>query len=132
MKRVTPDVPTSLRIHFMIHFLIDVIFAVPLFFFPARFLDFVGWPYPADPVAARLVAAALFGIGIESLICSRRTHDSFVTMLNLKIVWSFSAVCGFFISIAELSWKAPPFLWVVLGIFVGFNVLWAYWRIRLW
>ena len=130
MRRVTPEVPTILRVFFMIHFVVDVVFAIPLFVIPVRFLEFVGWT-TVDPVTARLVAAALFGIGVESLIGSRSTNDSFISMLNLKIIWSLFAVCGLVVSIAELSWQAPVFLWAVLGIFVAFNVLWAYWRIRL-
>ncbi len=130
MRRVTPEVPTILRVLFMVHFLVDILFAVPLFIIPVKFLEFAGWT-TVDPVTARLVAAALFGIGVESLIGSRGTNDSFISMLNLKIVWSFFAVCGLFVSIAELSWQVPVFLWVVLGFFVAFNVLWVYWRIRL-
>ena len=60
MRRVTPDVPTILRVFFMIHFFVDIVFAIPLFFIPIRFLEFAGWT-TVDPVTARLVAAALFG-----------------------------------------------------------------------
>jgi len=130
MRRVTPEVPTILRVFFMIHFAVDILFAIPLFVIPVSFLNFFGWE-TVDPVTARLVAAALFGIGIESLLGSRGTNDTFVSMLNLKIIWSIIAVCGLIVSIAELSWQAPLFLWIVLGVFVLFNVLWIYWRIRL-
>ena len=130
MKRVTPEVPTILRVFFMIHFVVDIVFAIPLFIFPVRFLTSLGWTI-VDPVTARLVAAALFGIGVESLIGSRGTNDSFTSMLNLKIIWSLFAVCGLVVSIAELSWQVPVFLWAILGMFVAFNVLWVYWRIRL-
>ncbi len=131
MRRVPPEVPTILRVFFMIHFFVDIVLAVPLLFFPEGFLELVGWTLPVDPVTSRLVAAALFGIGIESLIASRGNNDAFLSMLNLKIIWSFSALCGLVISMAELSWRAPVFLWTVLGVFVVFNVLWMYWRIRL-
>lgn len=130
MKRVTPEVPTILRVFFMIHFAVDILFAVPLFIIPVSFLSFFGWT-TVDPVTARLVAAALFGIGIESLIGSRGTNDTFVSMLNLKIIWSSVAVCGLIVSIAELSWQVPLLLWCVLGVFAAFNMLWIYWRIRL-
>ena len=130
MRRVTPEVPTILRVFFMIHFIVDVLFAIPLFVFPVTFLTFFGWG-TVDPFTARLVAAALFGIGVESLIGSRGTNDSFIAMLNLKIIWSLSAVCGLVVSIAELSWQVAVFLWVVLGAFVAFNLLWFYLRILL-
>jgi hypothetical protein len=130
MRRVTPEVPTILRVFFMIHFVVDIVFAVPLFIIPVKFLTALGWTM-VDPVTARLVAAALFGIGVESLIGSRGTNDSFTAMLNLKIIWSLFAVCGLVVSIAELSWQVPVFLWAILGMFVAFNVVWVYWRIRI-
>jgi hypothetical protein len=56
-------VPPSARTWFVIHFVADVLFAVPLFFFPETTLSLLGWT-DVDPAATRLVAAALFGIGI--------------------------------------------------------------------
>ena len=130
MRPEAPAVPASLRVCFIVHFAIDFAFAVPLFLFPVRFLGFVGWAN-IDPVTTRLVAAALFGIGIESLIGSRASAVCFRSLLNLKIIWSVFAVCGIFISIAEMAWRVPVFLWLVFGTFVAFNGLWTYWRIRL-
>ena len=130
MKPVTPDVPRILRLFFIIHFGLDVLFAVPLFIAPIGFLSFLGWS-SIDPVSTRLVAAALFGIGIESLLGSRASSDSFLSLLNLKIIWSITAVAGITISIAEMGWGPPPALWVFLGVFAGFNGLWIFWRIRL-
>jgi NADH:ubiquinone oxidoreductase subunit K len=45
-----------------------------------------------DPVASRLVAAALFGIGIESLLVRRAPLDRFVSMLSLKIIVAFNGL----------------------------------------
>ncbi|MBT3275233.1 MAG: hypothetical protein HN368_18915 [Spirochaetales bacterium] len=130
MKPVTPDVPRILRLFFIFHFALDILFAIPMFIAPVRFLGFLGW-INIDPVASRLVAAALFGIGIESLIGCRASADSFLSLLNLKIIWSVAAVAGILISIAEMGW-APPFaLWLFLAIFTGFNALWIFWRFRL-
>ena len=109
MKSVIPDVPSSLRVFFIVHFAIDVVFAIPLFFFPIEFLEYVGWEF-VDPVTARIVAAALFGIGIESLIGSRASNESFLSLLNLKIVFSFAATVGIIVSIGEMNWDVPVFL----------------------
>ena len=120
MKTVTPDVPKILRVFFILHFAVDFAFAVPLLIMPIRFLSFLGWTV-VEPVTARLVAAALFGIGAESLLGNRSSIESFLSLLNLKIIWSVFAVCGMVISIAEMGWQAPPILWIVLGIFGGFS-----------
>ena len=130
MKAVTPDVPRILRVFFIVHFVVDIAFAVPLLIIPVRFLALIGWP-GVDPIASRIVAAALFAIGIESLIGSRASTESFLSLLNLKIIWSVAVVAGLLISIAEMGWQVPVILWLVLGVFAGFNALWTYWRIHL-
>ncbi len=59
-------VPSSLRFWFLIHFVVDVVVAVPLFVAPELTLSLFGWT-TVDPIATRLVGAALMGIGVESL-----------------------------------------------------------------
>ncbi|MFP4377587.1 MAG: hypothetical protein ACLFP4_11140 [Spirochaetales bacterium] len=99
----SPGTPRALSIWFVVHFVADVAIAIPLLAVPVRFLTLLGFQ-SVDPVAARLVAAALFGIGIESLLMRRAPH-----------------VHG-----------NPWSIWVFLAIFVAFNVLWAWWfrRVR--
>ncbi|MFW5790389.1 MAG: hypothetical protein ACOCWE_03955 [Bacillota bacterium] len=113
---------------FVLHFIIDMIFAIPLFFFPESFLSFFGWQ-AVDPVMTRLVAAALFGIGIESLLGRNGSRESFKAMLNLKIIWSLGAIGGLLLSMEQSP--ADFIIWVVLFTFIAFNILWVYWRIRL-
>ena len=55
----------QLKIWFIIHFFLDVAAAIPLMCFPVQSLALLNWQ-SFDPFATRLVAAALFGIGIES------------------------------------------------------------------
>ena len=61
-------VPSSLRKWFVVHFIVDVLIAIPLLVAPRSLLGLPGWS-EIDPTMARGVAAALFGIGIESLLC---------------------------------------------------------------
>lgn len=53
----SPPVPGSLGTWFVIHFIVDVVFAIPLFLFPQEFLALFNWR-SVNPLAARLVAAA--------------------------------------------------------------------------
>jgi len=46
-------VPKTLRMLFVVHFLADIAFAVPLLFIPELFLSLLGWTV-VDPFAARL------------------------------------------------------------------------------
>ena len=121
------DIKKGLRFWFTVHFAADTAIAIPLMIFPTSFLTFLGWQ-TVDPVSARLVAAALFGIGIESLLGRNAETESFETMLNLKIIWSIAAIAGFIINLATNVQGNPPAVWAFLGIFTAFNLLWIYWR----
>jgi hypothetical protein len=118
-------VPDSLRVWFVIHFTADMLFALPLFFMPDFFLGMLGWT-EVDPVTTRLVAAALFGIGIQSLLGRNETAETFRAMLNLKIIWSMTAVAGLVWSAVE---SGPPLTWAFVGVFAAFSFVW--WRYRL-
>jgi hypothetical protein len=121
------DVPVALRRWFVFHFVADWLFALPLFFFPVPFLTALGW-VAVDPVTARAVAAALVGIGTQSLLDRGAGRQIYLTMLSLKVIWSACASIG-------LLWSAlsggPPMVWGFLGTFVAFNTLWTYWLVRL-
>ena len=108
----------------------DVVFAVPIFFAPREVLGFFGW-VAVDPLAARLAAAALFGIGLESFMGRNSTVEAFKGMLQLKIVWSGFATLGLAWSVAEDGLRYPWIGWVLVGVFAAFHVLWWYWRLRL-
>lgn len=122
-----PDVPLSLRRWFVVHFVADVVVALPLFLAPRAALELLGWT-SIDPLATRLVAAALLGIGIESFVGRTAGVEGFRGMLNLKIVWSAAATLGILWSQLE---GGPPMGWVALGIFAGFHALWLHYRLRL-
>ena len=129
-RRAANDVPKALRWWFVVHFWADILFAIPLFVAPHAVLTLVGWQH-IDPITARLVAAALFGIGIESLLGRNADAESFRTMLNLKVIWSATASIGIAWSIAEDAHGRPLFSWLILGVFVVFHALWVFWRLRM-
>jgi hypothetical protein len=123
-------VPNALRKWFVIHFWVDILFAIPLMLVPVEMLSMMGWQ-TVDAYTGRLVAAALFGIGIESYLGRNAGVESFRNMLNLKIIWSLAAVLGIGISLAQNAQDNPLMAWGILAIFVGFNFLWVYWRLGL-
>lgn len=125
-----PRVPPALRTWFVIHFVADMLFAVPLLLIPDLFLRGLGWQQ-IDPFTARITAAALFGVGIESLLGRNAGLESFRTMLNLKMIWSLSCVIGIALSLIQGAQGRPPMAWGILGIFIGFNALWTGWRLKL-
>ena len=120
-------VPGALRTWFVIHFVADVAFAVPLFFAPDATLRLFGWSV-VDPGATRLVAAALFGIGIQSLLGRNEGVETFRAMLTLKVIWAATATLGLLWTQLE---GGPPLGWVLFAIFAGFHVVWMRYRLAL-
>jgi hypothetical protein len=116
-------IPNSLRIWFFVHFLVDYAFAIPIFLLPYQTLTFFGWQ-TADLIAARLFAAALFGIGGASFISRHSEAVVYKNFLILKIIFSFFAVIGFLLTILTAS--VPVFGWVALVIFAIFCLVWNY------
>jgi hypothetical protein len=121
------NVPNGLRTWFVIHFAADVLFAIPLLFFPSWLLSLFEWGV-YDPILSRLVGAALMGIGVESLLGRNADADTFRAMLNLKVIWASSALFAFGAGIAE---GAAPIAWVLMGIFAVFWFVWVYYRLKL-
>ena len=126
-KAESHSVPRALRVWFVVHCVVDVLFAVPLMIMPEYFLTLLGW-HTVDPLTARLVSAALLGIGVESFLGRHSDVSGFMAMLNLKIIWSSGAVIGLLVSLVSDRNGPPIFGWVFLAIFSIFNMLWAYWR----
>lgn len=122
-------VPPLLRASFVVHFVADLLFAVPLFLAPEVVLRLFGWTH-VDPLSARLVAAALFGIGIESWLGRNASVEVFRQMLNLKIIWSATATVGLVASMLTMA-APPPLGWAVVAIFGVFHLIWLGWRVRL-
>jgi hypothetical protein len=56
---------------------------------------------------------------------------TFLAMLNLKIIWSLAAILGIAWSLAEGAQGRPLMAWLLLAVFVAFNIVWIYWRRKL-
>lgn len=122
------EVPRALRAWFVVHCVLDLVFALPMLIAPAAFLALFGWER-VDTAMTRVVAAALVGIGVQSFIGRREGPEAFRGMLNLKLLWSATAVGG--LALSGLRGEAPPGVWLFVGVFAAFFCLWAYWRARL-
>jgi len=121
-------VSRSLRTWFVIHCIVDVIFAIPMLVAPVVFLSLFGWT-TVDPFMTLLVGAALMGIGLESYLGRNAGVEAYQGMLNLKIIWSAFAILGLVASV--LTFGGPWMVWLIVAIFVGFNILWVYYRLQL-
>ncbi len=120
-------VPASLRTWFRVHFVVDLVAAIPLLLFPGRTLGLLGWT-TIDPVATRLCGAALLGIGGASALVERHGLAGYRALLGLKVIWSAAAIFALLAGIAE---GAPPAAWAFLSIFIAFSGVWMSYAIRL-
>jgi hypothetical protein len=116
-----------LRKLFILHFAIDYLVAIPLMFAPVVSMKLLGWDNP-EPVATRLVAAALLGIGGISYLARNADVSAYRHMLTMKLLWSGAAVLGLTVSVVE---GAPAFTWVFLFIFGVFFWIWLFFRMRI-
>jgi hypothetical protein len=123
-----PAIPSGLRLSFVIHFVADLLFAIPLFVAPQWTLTMLGWQ-AVDPFTTRIAAAALFGVGIESFLGRDAPIAVYRGMLNLKIIWSLACAFGIGLSLLQGAQQRPPMAWGFLMVFVVFHALWVYWRI---
>ena len=121
MKKVS----SFLRTWFIIHFILDYIFGIPLLLFPGWTLQLFGFS-DVEVLTARLVGAALLGIGGISFIAKEKNKEIYQVLLKLKIIWSGAAILGITITMIE---GAPVATWLFLGIFTFFFVLWN-WFLR--
>lgn len=117
------DVPRALRHWFVFHFFADMLFAIPLIVAPCWTGTIFGYT-SCVPSLARMVGAALVGIGGTSLLLRNASRDAYKAMLVVKMLWSGMAIIGFLVTQDQASW-------MLLGVFVPFNLLWIYWYRRI-
>jgi Na+/melibiose symporter-like transporter len=110
--------PKSLRTWFVFHFIVDIFAAFLLIFYPQTILDFFG--FQSDFISLRLIGAALIGIGGTSWLMHKQGRKIYSSMLNLKILWSVSAILVLLFS--------EPILWSIIFIFIIFLGVWIYYK----
>ena len=117
------SVPKSLRAWFIVHFFVDILFALPLIFAPEWTLKLMGFEV-IDVFGARFVGAALFAIGAMSVIKNKAGPETYDVMLTLKILWGCTASFGILLSYDH--W--PKMGGMILSGFIFFPVLWIYYK----
>jgi hypothetical protein len=121
------QIPRGLRTWFVIHFVADMLFGIPLLFFPEQIMPWFGWTN-IDPIMSRLVGAALLGIGGESLLSRNAAREVFRPFLRLKIFWAVGAILGIALGISA---GGPTQAWLFLLIFSIFLLVWIYYHFQL-
>ena len=122
------EISSPLRLTFLIHFFVGIIFGLIYLIFLEFYNTLVGWTYD-DPIAGRVLGAALIGFGVASLLAWRETEWVKVKIIvQMEIVWLTIAVVAQFW--AAFTLFPPIVIWVNIGLMIVFLVafIWFYWR----
>lgn len=120
MKKISK----SLETWFLIHFALDYLFGIPLLFAAAWTTSLFGFS-TENLLFARMIGAALLGIGGISFIAHKAGIEVYKNLLTMKLIWSGTAIIALIISIVE---GAPKATWLFFGIYAFFFFLWLYYR----
>jgi flagellar biosynthesis component FlhA len=120
-------IPQSLRTWFIVHFIVDLFFGLPLIFVPQFVFDLFGLTM-GDSLAPRVVGAAFFAIGTASLVMRNAGIESYRTMLIFKLIWSTSALVGILLAILH---GTPRIACLPFAIFVVFWSVWIWYHRKL-
>lgn len=120
-------IPASLKTWFVVHFVADMLFGIPLLFAPLWTMELFGFQGVED-ITARLVGAALIAIGGTSLMAKNGSLDSYRSLLSLKLIWSSTAILGLVLSLLHTK---NSMIWLFIAIFAVFFLIWHHYYQKL-
>lgn len=113
-----------LKLTFLIHFFIGIIFGIIYMIFPDFFFSLIVWTYN-DPVATRLLGAALTGFAVSSLLAWRET-DWIKVKLIVQVEMAWLVLGNVMLFISAFVFFPPIFIWFVIALFLAFLIAFAY------
>ena len=113
---------------FLIHAVVAAIFGIALLLAPGRFLGLMGWA-PVDPIASRLLGAALLALGWSSFRGWRATERAEVAIL-VETEAVFTVLCCLGLLRHLVRGGYPFMVWAVLAIFLIFAIAWIVFLVR--
>ena len=113
---------TSTKITFLIHAIVALIFGLLMLIIPGRFLVFFDWA-PIDPIAGRLLGAALLALSWSSYRSYVANEWSKVyIVVELETIFTVLACVGLLRHLLVGSW--PWFPWTLFAIFAILAIAW--------
>ena len=118
------EISRLLKIIFIIHFFVAVIFGLVLTFIVEGYVLLVGWHY-LDPISGRVLGAVFLGFATSSLLCWRETKwESAKIVVQMEIVWLAIGIAVHILSI--FLFLVSFMIFVQTGILIFFLVAFAY------
>jgi len=126
----------ALKILFLVHALVALGAGLPLLIAPGRLLTWVGWA-PIDPIAARLLGAALLALGWGSLrgwqalrYDSEHAAGQRDVRLLLQLEAAFTALAAVGLGRHLLVGRWPLLPWLLFAVLLAFTLAWAFFLVR--
>ena len=121
------EISKLLKLCFLIHFFVAVIFGLVFTVLLELYVSVVGWP-ATDPITGRVLGAVFLGLAAASLLSWRETKwESVKIVVQMEMVW---LALGLAVHIwAILTQPFVLMLWVqvfILAFFLG-AFIWFYW-----
>jgi hypothetical protein len=113
---------------FLIHTVVAAIFGLALLLAPGQFLGAIGWA-PVDPIASRLLGAALLALGWSSFRGWRATDRAEVAIL-VEMEAVFTVLCSVGLLRHLVRGGFPFMVWAVFAIFFIFAIAWIVFLVR--
>ena len=112
------EISKLLKLTFLIHFFVAVIFGLVFTFLTELYVEIVFWPY-LDPITGRVLGAVFLGFAAASLLSWRETRwESVKITVQMEIVWLAIAIV-----VHVWTFLTHPFIlmvWVQMGILIIF------------
>jgi hypothetical protein len=118
----------GLKITFLIHAIVALIFGIVMYLIPGRFVGLIGWQ-PFDSNMTRGFAAALLALAVSSWFGYRAARWEEVRIvvqmeIAFTVLGAVAGLYGFFVK------GAPVLIWVAIVIWVAFAAAWIYFYSR--
>ncbi len=122
------QISRGLKITFLVHLIVGAIFGLIYLLIPEVWGNLIGWPV-ADPMADRLIGAAVLGFATSSWLAYRETAwEKVKIVVQMEIVWT---ILGTLVILWGLIFAGvPAFGWVNAVILAGLAVAFAVFYFR--
>lgn len=123
------DISKLLKLTFLIHFFVAVIFGLLFTVLFELYVDFVDWPYLADPVTGRILGAVFLGLAGGSLLAWRETRwERVKIVVQIEIVWLIIGTVVLFFAVFNFDLIYLFIIWLQIAILIFFLVafVWFY------
>jgi len=112
----------ALKLTFLIHAIISVIFGAILLVKPGGFLQWLHW-WPLDPVVSRVLGAALLALAWGDFRSWwGRSRREVTVLIEMQLGFAALSAVGLLRHLLTGQW--PTMLWIPFAVFLLFAVAW--------